>query len=314
MDGASERLLREFMLVIDTVMNRIPRPVPEGLDGGPWPSVLQELDEWDGALLDVRALHRAYNRLPTDLQPVVASGYRQCLDVLAHQHRTAMGALRARYQAFADVMIATGLTPEQLVPDIHGDSNIQPQRSPFDTDAPSPAPSSADDDAMAGPPLRLVPPIAPIDDDLSGALFGHAARRWMHCTLRAGLVAATLIAVGGIGSVAWQRLYAPPAPPSARLGQPGDRAPSASMSVGAGQPIVPPFADDAGMCVLSPDTDVAITTDSFAITPDRIPVTPTDNAERKPATRTDVIRVRPSRDERARDVEFRDNIVDNLVR
>lgn len=280
MDEASERLVREFVLVANALMNRIPRPVPEGPQRGPWSSVLQDLGAWDGELLDVRALHHAYNRLPAAVQEMVVSGYRQCLQVLAQQHHTAMSALSARVQVLADVMAGTGLAPEQLVPDIHGDGFMQADLR-FDTEAapgslrPEPGPMNdavADDaitdNAVADPPLRLVPPITPIDDDISGALIGHRARRWMRRALHTGAVAASLVAVSGIGHLAWQHVYTPSAPSAADHRLPGDTSLSSrfAVSVAAPPPVAPP-ADDAGLCVLSPDADAAWTTDRPASTP-----------------------------------------------
>lgn len=309
MDDASGRLIREFMLVANAIMNRIPRPVPEGPEGGPWESVLQELDEWDGELLDVRALHHAYNRLPADLQDVVESGYGQCLEVLAHQHHTAMRALNARCQVFADVMDGTGLAPEQLIPDLHSDAYMQPDTG-LDNETP--------DDSVVRTPLRLVPPIVPIDDDMSGALFGHGARRLMRRTLQAGLVAGLMIAAGGISNLAWQRSYAPP-PASHKLSSDVSMSSMSDASVGAAPYAAPSFADDATVCMPSPDARAVYTDDTAhpldrvpATLPATLPTTSMNNLDERDATRSN--RTGSNRALSVMDIGVRDSLIDQSGR
>ena len=165
MDRKTRQRIREFAQIVDATMSSIPLSVP--------PRPTQLLAMWDGAVIDVSELHRAYNRLPRAIQDIAAPGYRRCLDVLNQQNGTAVAALTVRYQLFADFMAGTGLTPEELVPDLRDD----PHLSLVPDDEPAGSADESDNDVGF-----VAPFVGPMPDDPENAL--HGARR---LALRRGL-------------------------------------------------------------------------------------------------------------------------------
>ncbi len=300
MEHDTERRIREFVLIANAVMNQIPRPVPVSPMVGA--SSLQDLSEWEGEVLEVSALHRAYNRLPAVVQTQVATGYGQCLKVLEHQDRNALNALSARYIVFAEVLSGTGLSPEQLVPDIHADAPFESEPTHWSqgrSRAPVPDDPDGDDTApVIGPRLRLVPPD---DDDLSGAIVGREASRWWRRKVWSVVGAASLIAVGCFGSLAWQRITASPAVVQTLLidvstenGATGAMSTVLRVEQTHDEPVVGCLRVNDGNLAktLAGDAPDERITATHTVTKDARDAT-TENSESGSSTQTTVIRIRP---------------------
>ena len=71
--------LRAFLIEANSLMNALPLPVP--------PTPLG--DAWEGAVLDVGALHQSYNRLSAPVQDAIADAYGACLSALDDQRTVA---------------------------------------------------------------------------------------------------------------------------------------------------------------------------------------------------------------------------------
>lgn len=197
------RRIREYVRAVDATMNAVPLPTPPAAVEG-----------WDGALMDIRPLHLAYNRLPAGFQTLAEAGYARCLDALELQRITAGHACTARYKVFADVVFGAGITPEELVPDARHDPHLTLVR---DDAGDEPAAGERLDDLdepnppAGGPSARILAMPLPEQPPAAAAVEPEIAKQAPLRRLRAYSAAASAVALAAVAVLVWQQWATPPA-------------------------------------------------------------------------------------------------------